>query len=356
MFTASLGVFLFGLIAAFAGGALGAAIGGNYAFVLVGFALLASWGMFAATGTTIGFDYIAFGPLFGPHVAFAGGAAAAIYARYKGYMEDGKDVNSALAGLGRPDVLFAGAAFGALGHIIQSAITFIPWFGSHTDSVALTVLLSAIIARWMFGGVPGAGLMKGSQTTPELYNDGNGLFGKIAPGDEKGGHWLVYQERPNQLLTIGSLFGIMAGGVSLALASNLGARMTALGFDNGLTASLANTFMFGISAIIILFLISGRNVPVQHHVTNIAGLGAVVFFPILCGDGFAWTAMADWDNHYWMMAIVALILAALFGIMAAFIVEFAARLLYNRGTSHIDPPAAGIWISNTIIWAIAALF
>ena len=44
MFTTSVGVFVFGLLAAIAGGAVGAAIGGNYAFVLTGFCVLASWG------------------------------------------------------------------------------------------------------------------------------------------------------------------------------------------------------------------------------------------------------------------------------------------------------------------------
>lgn len=50
MFTTSVGVFVFGLLATIAGGAVGAAIGGNYAFVLTGFCVLASWGVFAATG------------------------------------------------------------------------------------------------------------------------------------------------------------------------------------------------------------------------------------------------------------------------------------------------------------------
>ena len=44
MFTTSVGVFVFGLLATIAGGAVGAAIGGNYAFVLTGFCVLASWG------------------------------------------------------------------------------------------------------------------------------------------------------------------------------------------------------------------------------------------------------------------------------------------------------------------------
>ena len=112
MFTASFGIFLFGLIAAAGGGALGAAIVGNYAFGFTGLMILAAFGVKAATGSSVWFDYVAFGPFFGPHVAFAGGAAAAAYAANKRhYMvpnahlsnsdvaQTGKDVSEPLARL-----------------------------------------------------------------------------------------------------------------------------------------------------------------------------------------------------------------------------------------------------------------
>ena len=168
MFTTSVGVFVFGLLATIAGGAVGAAIGGNYAFVLTGFCVLASWGVFAATGNTFGLDYLAFGPFMGPHIAFAGGVAAAIYARYRGHLGDGKDVNTPLAGIGHPDILCVGAAFGIFGYLCQIGISNIPWFGKHTDPVALTVLLSGLLARLIFGGVPGKGQFHGSMANPAL--------------------------------------------------------------------------------------------------------------------------------------------------------------------------------------------
>ncbi|MCI1641558.1 MAG: hypothetical protein LKI58_06195 [Actinomyces sp.] len=357
MFTSSAGVFLFGLLAALGGGSVGAAIGANYAFVLTGFSVLTSWGVFAATGNTFGFDYLAFGPFMGPHIAFAGGVAAAIYARYRGRLTDGKDVNTPLAGLGHPDIMLVGALFGAFGYVCQIGVSHIPWFGAHTDSVALTVLLSAILARLVFGGVPGAGLFKGSLHNAELFPPEATTFpAKIKPGPN--GRWLEWQERPSQLLTIGSTFGVLAGGASLFLAANVGARLTDLGFANDLAARNANTFVFGISAIVVLFLITNRNMPVQHHVTNIAGLAAVQFFPILMGSTFAdftWTATSTWDSHEWLMAFLALLVAAVFGIFAAGLGEFCARLWYDRGTSHIDPPAAAIWLSNTVVVSLAAL-
>lgn len=355
MFTASLGIFIFGLVLALAGGAVGAAIGGNYAFVLTGFAVLASWGVFAATGSTFGFDYLAFGPFMGPHIAFGGGVAGAIYAAYRGYWEDGKDVNSPLAGLGRPDVILIGALFGALGYLCQIGLSKIPWFGTHTDSIALTVLLSGILARLVFGGASKKGLFKGSLHNAESFHEGARGLAKIAPGTN--GRWLEWQEKPGQLVTIGCFFGALAGGASLFLAANVGARLTELGFDNSLAASSANTFAFGISAVIILFLITNRNMPVQHHITNIAGLAAVQFFPVLMGKSFStftWTATSTWDSRTWLIAVGAIALAALFGTMAGVFGELGARLWYNRGNSHIDPPAAAIWISNTIVVSLAA--
>ena len=229
--------------------------------------------------------------------------------------------------------------------------------GGHAGPVALTVLLSGLLARLIFGGAPGKGLFHGSLHNPERFNDNATNFpAKIKPGPN--GRWMEWQEKPSQLLTIGSLFGMFAGGASLFLAANVGAYLTKQGVGNNLAALNANSFCFGVSAVIILFLITNRNMPVQHHVTNIAGLAAVQFFPILMGKDiftYTWTSTSTWDSHTWAMAALALVVAALFGIFAAGLGEFCARLWYNRGTSHIDPPAAAIWLSNTVVVSLASL-
>ncbi len=66
-------------------------------------------------------------------------------------IEDGKDIVTPLSGLGKPDVWLVGSAFGVFGAILQKLVLMIPWFGHHTDSVAFTVFISAIVARLMFG-------------------------------------------------------------------------------------------------------------------------------------------------------------------------------------------------------------
>ncbi len=346
---------LFWLIAALGGGFFGAAIGGNFSFVITGFTVLLALG--AAAGSDVGapaaaqgtlFGYLAFGPFTGPHVAFAGSAAAAAYAANKGYTESGKDIVQPLARLGKPDVLLVGAAFGGLGYIIQQLFARIPWYGSHGDSVAITVFTSALIARIVFGKNKTNMETGSSLLNPDKYNkEGSSL----APYE--GAAWLRHMEKPGQLVPLGFFVGLLAAGASLYLA------FTVPGIGGN-----ANTFGFAISAVTIFFLNIGYNIPVTHHITNIAGLGAIVFFPILMGKdgygekGFApdvFTLSLFQDGKMVGAAIGALIIGALFGIMAAFLCELGARLFYNRGTTHIDPPAFAIFLSNTIVWIVALL-
>lgn len=332
MFTATLGLFAFGLLVALAGGWFGAAIGANYAFALTGVSVLVAWALLAATGSFVGFDYIAFGPFMGPHVAFAGGVAAAAYAAKKGYMTDGRDVSSPLAGLGRPDVMWVGAGFGVAGYLLQILISQIPFFGVRTDNIALAIFVLAIVTRMVFGG--------GDLLNRSTMNPGPGLMRRIAPNEH--GSWLRYQEKPSQYLSIGAMFGVAAGGLSIMLAQF---------FPVG--ASVAQTMGFGFSALIILFLILGNKMPVQHHVTITAGLAAVRFMPVLAGKGFEWGG--EWTSQMWLVALGAVLIAGLFGMYAAFLAEFQSQLFHQRGTTHIDPPAMAIWIGNTTVVLLAYL-
>lgn len=332
MFTATLGVFFLGLIVSLAGGFVGAAIGANYAFAMTGFSVFVSWGLFVATGESAGFDFLAFGPFMGPHIAFAGGVAAAAFAHSRGYA-DGRDVSEPLARLGRPSVLLVGALFGMGGYLTQIGVSKIPWFGSNTDSVAFVVFLSAVVARLVFGG--------GSLLNPErMNNEATSFWGRIAPNAKS--HWLRYQEKAPQYLAIGAFFGILGGGSAIALAT----------FYPG-ADQWAHTFAFGFSAVVVLFLILGHQMPVQHHVTIIGGLAAVKFMPIIIGSDFAW---GEWGETVRIGAVLALLVAALFGMLSAFLGEFQSRVFHQRGNTHIDPPAMAIWVSTTIVLTAAAIF
>lgn len=68
------------LVAAFGGGVFGASVGALPAFILCGFAAIVGPAVALATGNAAFTVDIAFGPMLGPHTAFAGGVAAAAYA------------------------------------------------------------------------------------------------------------------------------------------------------------------------------------------------------------------------------------------------------------------------------------
>ncbi len=357
-------MYVFGLIIALAGGFFGAAIGGNFAFAVVGLAVLTAFGIYLGTGSTAGFAYLAFGPFVGPHVAFAAGVGAAAYAGRKGYA-DGKDATTPLVRLRKPDVLWVGAAFGAFGYIVQKLIVLIPWFGSNTDSVALTVVLSAVVARIIHGG---------NFLNPESYNDAKSFSGKIAPTEDV--TWLRWQDCPKQYLSLGAMFGILAGGATLFIS---------LSFPDLAATGNAQTFTFAISAICVMFLILGAQMPVTHHMTITAGLAMVAMLPVLAGsiveglpgDGSFWEKLAANDislislfdathpsyelltaaarSHLLTMAIVALLACVAAGMFAAWLAEFQARLFHNRGNTHFDPPAAAIWITTTLIVTVAGI-
>lgn len=160
------------LLAAFAGGLFGAAIGALPAFIFTGFAVLlgvaaglggSEFNVLAAPDEPQG---IAFGVDFGPHISFAGGAAAAAaFAARRGDIEDGKNIATPLAGLGTPWPLLVGGLFGVGGLVVQQLLVGL--LGTvtavtATDTIAVTVVISAIVARLAFGRT--------------------GLFGNLPPG------------------------------------------------------------------------------------------------------------------------------------------------------------------------------
>lgn len=310
---------LFWLIAALGGGALGALIGANYAFGMVGVLIIVGLGVAAGTGNTMLLDYGAFGPLFGPHIAFSGGQIAAAYAGYRGCLKatgGGKDVNTPLISIDRPDVIIVGALGGAAGYVLQKLFSLIPWFGNHTDSVALTVFTMGVLCRIIWG------------KTPVFKRNG-------APVD--GARWLNYQERPAQYLTLGAFVGIAAAGLSMMLASYI----KPLGLDDATYTQIidnAHVLPFAISAITVLLLASGVKMPVTHHITITAAVAAMTYYKI-AGNGF-----------------MGLIIGAIAGMAAAALAELVARLTYYHGDTHIDAPAGAIWPLNTAVALCAIPF
>ena len=118
------------LIAAFGGGIIGAYMGALPAFIMTGiYALVGGVLTAAGVGGDVAVNYLAFGSFVGPHIAFAGGVAAAGYAGRKGKLASGTDILSSLNGLGEPDVLLVGGIFGVLGFLIHYCIGLLPVIG-----------------------------------------------------------------------------------------------------------------------------------------------------------------------------------------------------------------------------------
>jgi hypothetical protein len=305
---------LLSLLMAAGGGFFAAAIGGLHAFIFTGFMVVAGIAIAAAGGGTDFLTTVAFGPVFGPHIAFAAGVAAVAYAARKSKEVGGKDIGVPLISIERPDVLLVGAAFGVFGYLVQLGVAQIPWFGSNTDSIAFTVIISAIVTRLAFGRSSIFGNL------PE----GAG-WGRFAPRDDAA--WVRWHEKtvPNSVL--GFFVGLLAAGLSLKLAQS---------FPD--TAAVANTLFFGLSAMSLLFLSLGLSFPVTHHITLIAGLAALKFLPIVGGN----------------VAVAALI-GGVFGVLSALLCEFGARLTHDHGNTHIDPPAFAIWPMTTVIAIITGL-
>ncbi|MEN6409341.1 MAG: permease [Anaerolineaceae bacterium] len=282
------------LVAAFGGGILGAALGGLPVFILCGVAAIVGAGITAATGDATFSNLVAWGPLLGPQVSFAGGAAAAVYAMKKGKLGSGRDIGSALMGLNSPDVLLVGGLFGVLGYVLQWLISLLPMIGSlpFTNAIALSIVINAIIARLVFGKT--------------------GVFGKVRAGDNRWlasdvAAWLPWQNSPLQLLTVGLGFGLVVAWTTVQSPAMAG-------------------LWFGVATVGLVFLQFNVKVPVWHHIA----LSAEQAIAVAGGD------------MWWGVA---------FAVMSAFIGDFYGQLFLAHGDSHIDPPSASLF-TTFIIMAI----
>lgn len=321
-------LWMFGmLIAAFAGGAFGAAIGALPAFVFTGFLVMLGEGVRILSGDYSGLmglnpetlnsasitSQIAFGPVFGPHISFAGGVAASAYAAKKGYMNTGfayyeaKNIGYALGP--KPQLLIVGGLFGILGYWITtlSNIFALPW-----DPIAIAVVLSAIAHRLVF-------------KYPVIGNTKRGLLNmdpfRKEEKREKGSDrllvepWLSHQYKWGDVCAIGTVVGILAAFITIQTGSAF--------------------LPFGISAATLLFLNLGvEKIPVTHHISLVGSTS------VIAATGGDLTSVS-------LSAL--LLLGALFGLIAAVFGELVQRIFYAHADTHLDPPAAAIVLGTLLI-------
>lgn len=284
------------LILSFGGGIVGAAIGGLPAFVLCGICATIGLAIFWATGEDTFLNITAWGPLLGPHIAFAGGVAAAAYANKTGKLKSGgKDIVSSLMGLDAPDVLLVGGIFGSLGYALNWVATLFGNIGGFPaeNCPVFSICVSSILVRLLFGST--------------------GLFGKVREGDNRWvpsdvAGWIPWQSKPAQLVLIA-----IGWGLPISYLIRVSPELF--------------TFGFALAAIALVFLGTGSQFPVIHHIGISAGMATV----------------ATGGNIWWGLT---------FALLAAFLGEFFAAAFTYHGDTHIDPPCWAV----AVTWTLIALF
>lgn len=320
------------LLAAFAGGAFGSALGALPSFVFTGFLVMLGESVRILSGDysgLMGLDpdtlqsaaitgQIGFGPVFGPHISFAAGAAATAYSAKKGYMatefpyHQGKNITFAFGP--KPDVLFVGGLFGILGYWIAtlSSILVLPW-----DPIAFAVVISAFIHRLIFKypiiGKAEKGLFNMKPFDKLEYRDKDQTRLLIEP-------WLAHQFKWGHVSFLGIIVGILAAFI---------------------TVQTGSTFLpFGISAATLLFLNLGvEKIPVTHHISLIGSASVI--------------AATGGDPSSASLSLI-LLLGGIFGMFSALFGELMQRIFYAHADTHLDPPAAAI-VLGTILIAILHL-
>lgn len=328
------------LIAALAGGIIGASLGALPSFTLAGIVIVVGEAAtivgrsvaasteavdatlpIIATGLT---GSIGLGPLLGPHVAFAGGIAATAFAADRGYLPDDTEYHPAksvdLALGSAPDVLVVGGLFGVLGYVVATlsgSVLRLP-----LDPIALAIVVSGFVHRGVFGydlvGRPANGWLDMSP-----YYEG-----ETRPGSNR---LLVEPFLPYQSAWLNNL--ILGFGVGL--------------FSGYIAYRTASPFLaFGLAITMFAFVIIGNgSPPITLHMALPGSIAALALVPARYGLGEMTPAVVASEVPF----VLALALGGIFGAIAGVAGEFFARTLYAHADTHLDPPAAAIAFTTFLI-------
>lgn len=341
--------FLGMIVAAFAGGILGASLGALPSFSFMGVVIVGGEALRIAGVNIGGFelagtytDNLAFGAFFGPHITFAAGAAASAYLAKKDRFEPGfggnwgahKGKNILIAPGGRfTDVLLVGGLFGILGFLIfwvSAELLVLP-----LDPIALGVVLSALVHRLVLGFHPigkvrGDGLLNMGAFERGETEETDGTEGKPAQR-LKTEPWLPWFYKWGNVAIISLAFGAL-GGLTFYFTGSM-------------------FLAFGFSAATLMYLnLSWFNdwegpqvaVPVTHHITLPAATAAAAW------GGFSEMAEVSVIQGD-MFLIEAILVGAIFGLIGGLLGELAERIFFMHGDTHWDPPATSIVLTTLLI-------
>jgi hypothetical protein len=114
------------------------------------------------------------------------------------------------------------------------------------------------------------------------------------------------------------------------------AMVTISEIDPEIAASIP-VLLWAFSAVSLLLLQFGQPGPVTHHMTLPAAVAATAVITNGGSSELAW------------------ILGAAGGVLGALLGELSARIFIIHGDTHIDPPAIGIFLVNTIVVVITQI-
>ncbi len=312
------------VIYAFCGGIFGASVGALWAFILCTIIAVMGALVVLAGGSDFILMQVALGPIFGPAAGgFLSGVVAATYAhgvRKNHPTNNAKDIVTPLMGTSW-DVLFVGGIAAVISFYFAMLLSHIPYI-KLGDTGAISIVIISLLSRVIF--------LKESIFGSKESIQKHGIFGT----NHYELSWCGYMT-PKPLLM---MIGISMGGVSAAIAAGTLSVLRPLVESGQINASLAWTvplfFTWGISGIMLTMMALGQGatgkVPVTHAISLVGALMFLHTEPIFGAN-------------------TAILFGILGGIMGMAVQEFGARVFWNHGGNHIDPPAFSIAINTLFI-------
>ncbi len=305
------------LLICFGGGIVGAALGGLLSFIICALIVLGGCLVTLQGGSDYLLLQVGLGSIFGPHVGgFAAGVAASTYAagiRKNHPTGAAKDILSPLMGTSW-DVLLVGGVFALFGHLFVTLFGPLP-IVKDFDVLGLTVAVSAMVARLLFQKEMPWGNPASIKEHGYLGTNNFTLS------------WIPWALPLPKLM----VFSLGGGLLSTALAASAQSAMAPLVADGSISPTGA----------VVVPLIFGWAVAGVSLIGLQLGTGSVQQMP-------AWHCQS-------ILAALAFLhfgsvpLAALVAVLAGLLQELMARMFWNHGSNHIDPPACAITIGTFIL-------
>lgn len=306
------------LLICFGGGIVGAALGGLLAFLVCALLVLLGCMIVLHGGSDFILLQVGLGPIFGPQAGgFASGVAAAAYAA--GFRKNhptgaAKDILSPLIGTSW-DVLVVGGLFGVIGQLLVQSFGTLP-IVKDFDVLGLSVILTAMLARLLF-------LKEMPWGSPESIKK----YGYFGTGENYSISWLPWTLPVPKLMVFGFGAGLLSAGI-------------AAGAKSILTPLVAQGTVSAAGGIVVPLIMGWAVAGVSLMGLELA-TGSVQKMP-------AWHCQAVLGALAYL-SFGSIFVAGLVGVLATLLQELMARMFWNHGNTHIDPPAFAITIGTFIL-------